>query len=79
MHEVTGERLVVGDVLLAVGARSVKEAVRWAVAAKAVAVLVRDVEDKASFVGEGESLAVLVVDAAMIELAAGEMSELDKR
>ncbi|MGB3476736.1 MAG: helix-turn-helix domain-containing protein [Mycobacterium sp.] len=72
MHEVTGERVVVGDVLLAVGARSVKEAVRWAVAAKAVAVLVRDVEDKTSFVGEGESLAVLVVDAAVSwsELAA---------
>ncbi|WP_409426749.1 PucR family transcriptional regulator [Mycobacterium sp. SMC-11] len=72
MHEVTGERVVVGDVLLAVGARSVKEAVRWAVAAKAVAVLVRDVEDKTSFAGEGESLAVLVVDAAVSwsELAA---------
>lgn len=72
MHEVTGERAVVGDVLLAVGARSVKEAVRWAVAAKAVAVLVRDVEDKTSFAGEGESLAVLVVDAAVSwsELAA---------
>ncbi|TXI56063.1 PucR family transcriptional regulator [Mycolicibacter arupensis] len=72
MHEVAGERAVVGDVLLAVGARSVKEAVRWAVAAKAVAVLVRDVDDKASFVGEGEALAVLVVDAAVSwsELAA---------
>lgn len=72
MHEVTGERAAVGDVLLAVGARSVKEAVRWAVAAKAVAVLVRDVEDKAAFAGEGESLAVLVLDAAVSwsELAA---------
>lgn len=72
MHEVTGERPVVGDVLLAVGARSVKEAVRWAVAAKAAAVLVRDAEDKTAFVGEGESLAVLVVDAAVSwsELAA---------
>lgn len=72
MHEVTGERAVVGDVLLAVGARSVKEAVRWAVAAKAVAVLVRDAEDKTAFAGEGESLAVLVVDAAVSwsELAA---------
>lgn len=72
MHEVTGERVVVGDVLLAVGARSVKEAVRWAVAAKAAAVLVGDVEDKTSFAGEGESLAVLVLDAAVSwsELAA---------
>lgn len=72
MHEVTGDRAVIGDVLLAVGARSVKEAVRWAVAAKAVAVVVRDVEDKTAFAGEGESLAVLVVDAAVSwsELAA---------
>lgn len=72
MHEVTGERAVIGDVLLAVGARSVKEAVRWAVAAKAVAVLVRDAEDKTAFAGEGESLAVLVVDPAVSwsELAA---------
>lgn len=72
MHEVNGERAVVGDVLLAVGARSVKEAVRWAVAAKAVAVLVRDGEDKSAFAGEGESLAVLVVDPAVSwsELAA---------
>ena len=27
MHEVTGDRTVVGDVLLGIGARSVKEAV----------------------------------------------------
>lgn len=72
MHEETAERTVVGDVLLAVGARSVKEAVRWAVAAKAVAVLVRHAEDKTAFAGEGESLAVLVVDpaASWSELAA---------
>ena len=72
MHETTSDRTVVGDVLLAVGARSVKEAVRWAVAAKAVAVLVRGGEDKTAFVGEGESLAVLVADPAVSwsELAA---------
>ncbi|BBX21866.1 DNA-binding protein [Mycolicibacter terrae] len=72
MHEVNGERSVIGDVLLAVGARSVKEAVRWAVAAKAVVVLVRDGEDKSAFAGEGESLAVLVVEPAVSwsELAA---------
>ncbi|BBZ23829.1 PucR family transcriptional regulator [Mycolicibacter hiberniae] len=72
MHEVSGERVVVGDVLLAVGARSVKEAVRWAVAAKSSAVLVRDDDDKTAFVAEGEALAVLVVDAAVSwsELAA---------
>ncbi|MBS9534040.1 helix-turn-helix domain-containing protein [Mycobacterium sp. M1] len=62
LHE---DGVVVGDVLLAVGARSVKEAVRWAVAAKAVAVLVRDFEDRTAFAGEGESLAVLVVEPAV--------------
>lgn len=65
MHEAAGDRAVIGDVLLAVGAHSVKEAVRWAVAAKAVAVLVRDGADKTAFAGEGESIAVLVVDPAV--------------
>jgi hypothetical protein len=41
MHEVTEDRTVVGDVLLGIGARSVKEAVRWAAAARAVVVLIR--------------------------------------
>ena len=45
MHEDAHGRVVVGDVLLAIGARSVEEAVRWAVAARAVAVLIRDGED----------------------------------
>ncbi|MEO8813852.1 MAG: helix-turn-helix domain-containing protein [Mycobacterium sp.] len=72
MHEATGDRAVLGDVLLAVGARSIKEAVRWAVAAKAVAVLARAGDDRSAFVGEGESIAVLIVDPAVSwsELAA---------
>ena len=45
MHQDAHGRVVVGDVLLAIGARSVEEAVRWAVAARAVAVLIRDGED----------------------------------
>lgn len=66
------DKTVVGDVLLAVGARSVKEAVRWAVAAKAIAVLVRAGDDTTAFVGEGLSIAVLTVDPAVSwsELAA---------
>ena len=53
---------VVGDVLLAIGARSVQEAVTWARAARAVVVMVRadaDTED------ETDGVAVLVVDPAM--------------
>ncbi|GLZ06243.1 DNA-binding protein [Actinomadura sp. NBRC 104412] len=55
-------RVVVGDVLLAVGAGSVEEAVRWGVAAKAVVVLVRAGEGDAS-AGEAEGVAVMVVDS----------------
>ncbi|TDH48721.1 PucR family transcriptional regulator [Mycobacterium eburneum] len=71
MHE-AAERAVVGDVLLAVGARSVKEAVRWAVSVRAVVVLVRGDDDTTAFVGEGESIAVMEVDPAVSwsELAA---------
>lgn len=72
LHETAAERAVVGDVLLAIGARSVKEAVRWAVAVRAAAVLVRGGEDTTPFVGEGESIAVMVVDPTVSwsELAA---------
>ncbi|WP_394367702.1 PucR family transcriptional regulator [Nonomuraea phyllanthi] len=59
---------VVGDVLLAVGAASVGEAVRWAVEARAAAVLVRAVpeaEREASLAGESEGVAVLLVDPAV--------------
>lgn len=72
MHETIAGRAVVGDVLLAIGAGSVKEAVRWAMSARAVAVLVRGGDDKTAFVGEGEAVAVMVIDDALSwsELAA---------
>ena len=41
IHETRGNRAVVGDVLLAIGAGSVNEAVRWAASARAVVVLIR--------------------------------------
>ena len=48
LHEQAGGRTVVGDVLLAVGAGSVAEAVRWACAARAAVVLVREDAAQAS-------------------------------
>lgn len=70
LHEVAGGGPVTGDVLLAVGARSVDEAVRWAVSARATAVLVRD-DDTAS-AAPAAGVAVLVVEPAVrwSELAA---------
>ncbi len=41
MHAPAQDRVVSGDVLRAVGARSTKEAMRWAAQARAVAVLIR--------------------------------------
>ncbi|OBI82923.1 CdaR family transcriptional regulator [Mycobacterium sp. E740] len=72
MHEMAGGRTVTGDVLLAIGARTVKEALRWAVAARAKVVLLRDVDDDTTFAGMVEGVAVMVVDATMSwsELAA---------
>lgn len=58
-----GGEAVVGDVLLAVGAQSVAEAVRWAGAARAVAVLVRGAEGGAS--AEADGVAVLAVESAV--------------
>lgn len=71
LHEVAGGGPVTGDVLLAVGARSVDEAVRWAVSARATAVLVRDDGDTASS-AKAAGVAVLVVEPAVrwSELAA---------
>ena len=46
MHEVVDGRTVVGDVLLAIGARSVKEAVDWAVSARAVVGFIRGGEEE---------------------------------
>ncbi|WP_223167816.1 hypothetical protein [Nonomuraea sp. SYSU D8015] len=52
MPDPTDER-VVGDVLLAVGAASVAEAVQWAVLARATAVLVRGDTDSAHEASSG--------------------------
>jgi hypothetical protein len=72
IHEVAGDRTVIGDVLLGIGARSVKEAVDWAVAARAGVVLVRDADGETTFSGMAERVAVMVVDPAVSwsELAA---------
>jgi hypothetical protein len=68
LPEQAGGRTVVGDVLLAVGAASVEDAVRWALAARAAVVLVRD--DAGPAAGspdraDEESVAVMVVDRAV--------------
>ncbi|WP_418602574.1 PucR family transcriptional regulator [Mycolicibacterium sp. SCSIO 43805] len=73
LHESTAERVVVtGDVLLAVGAESVEQAVRWAALAQASAVLVRQPDQDATVVGPDVAVAVLTVDPAVAwsELAA---------
>ena len=43
IHEADTDRAVVGDVLLAIGAGSLEEALRWAEATRAVVVLMREV------------------------------------
>ncbi len=65
MHEVAGGRTVIGDVLLAVGARSVDEALQWAASAHAVVVLLRDSDDDTTFAGMAKGIAVMVVDEAV--------------
>jgi SPW repeat-containing protein len=72
VHEHTDGRTVVGEVLLGIGASSVKEAVRWAAAARAVVVLVRGEDEDTTFEGIVEGVAVMMVDSAMSwsELAA---------
>jgi hypothetical protein len=67
-----GDRPVVGDVLLAIGAGSLKEAVRWAISARAVVVLMRGGEEPITFDGDAEVGAVIVVDETLSwsELAA---------
>ncbi|OBH08921.1 CdaR family transcriptional regulator [Mycobacterium sp. E1747] len=72
IHEVSGERSVVGDVLLAIGAGSLGEAVQWARSAHAVVVLTRDHGQPMTF-GEDAGLgAVMLVDETLSwsELAA---------
>ncbi|GAA3316181.1 PucR family transcriptional regulator [Nonomuraea dietziae] len=70
------EHHVAGDLLLAVGTCSIDEAVRWAAAARAAAVLVRpapdtegagaaDVERKAAALGHRHGVAVLLADPAV--------------
>jgi hypothetical protein len=70
LHEQTDGRAVVGDVLLAIGAESVGEAVRWAGPARAAVVLVRDdaapaESAAAEQAGAEQAVAVLVVDPAV--------------
>ncbi|GGL40731.1 PucR family transcriptional regulator [Nocardia jinanensis] len=68
MYDATGSEDATGDIFLAVGAGSVREAVAGARAAKAVAVLVRggaDAEREAAGIGPGDGVAVLVVDPAV--------------
>ncbi|HEY7596986.1 MAG TPA: helix-turn-helix domain-containing protein [Actinophytocola sp.] len=71
LPEQAGGRTVVGDVLLAVGADTVQEAVGWASAAHAAVVLVRDDADSAGpastpgSAGQDAPVAVLVVDPAV--------------
>jgi hypothetical protein len=63
MHEAAEDRTVVGDVLLAMGAASVKEALGWAISARAVVVLVRD--DDHEFPDDPSPVAVMAVDPAV--------------
>ncbi|KJK48929.1 PucR family transcriptional regulator [Lentzea aerocolonigenes] len=68
LRDVTDDRAEVGDVFLAVGAESVADAVRWAVTARALVVLVRGDEEflaDAVAVGEAEGVAVMLADPAL--------------
>ncbi|MET8796977.1 helix-turn-helix domain-containing protein [Nocardia sp. NPDC004568] len=68
MFDATGAEEATGDILLAVGAGSVRAAVAGARAARAVAVLVRggaDTDREAAAIGTGGGVAVLVVDPAV--------------
>ncbi len=67
MHEVAGERTVVGDVLLGIDARSIREALGWATEARSTVVLVREGEetDEPAFDGASEGVAVMTVDTSV--------------
>lgn len=65
IHEVSGERAVVGDVLLAVDASSLSEAVRWAGSAHAVVVLTRDHAEPMAFEADAPVGAVMLVDETL--------------
>lgn len=64
LHEQRAGRPVVGDVLLAIGAGSVAEAVGWARTARAAVVLVRE-DAAAAPADEDNPVAVIVVDSAV--------------
>lgn len=68
--EATGEDTAAGDVLLAIGADTVAQALRWAAAARAVAVLVRAADGNGD--ADVDDIAVLSVDRSVpwSELAA---------
>ncbi len=72
LPETAGDRIAIGDVLLAVGATSVSEAVRWALSAHALVVLTRGDSSTVTVEGVSDRVAVLVVDPSMSwsELAA---------
>ncbi|EHB58382.1 putative transcriptional regulator, PucR family [Mycolicibacterium rhodesiae JS60] len=65
MPETAEGHTVIGDVLLGVGARSVREAMCWAATARALVVLTRNHNDDATFDGLAEDVAVLVIDPSM--------------
>lgn len=62
VHESPAERPVVGDVLLAIGAGSLDEAVGWAASARAVVVVLRDGETPVTFDSNTGVGAVMVID-----------------
>jgi hypothetical protein len=72
IHELAPDRPVVGDVLLAIGAGSLGEAVRWAASARAVVVLARGGEEPINFDRDADAGAVMVIDETLSwsELAA---------
>jgi hypothetical protein len=63
--ETSVARPVVGDVLLAIDASSLQEAVRWAASAHAVVVLIRGGEEPITFDDDAEVGAIMVVDETL--------------
>ncbi|MCV7378487.1 PucR family transcriptional regulator [Mycobacterium alsense] len=65
IHEPGAEGPVIGDVLLAIGADSVGEAVRWGASARAIVVMTRDRDEPITFDGDAEPGAVMVIDPSV--------------
>jgi hypothetical protein len=65
IHEEGADGVRVGDVLLALGAGSLPEALRWAASARAVVVLARDDEPPAALDDDDAPGAVLVLDRSV--------------